>query len=298
LRVRPLAIVCVLASSTGVAFAQDSPWHVSYPREGAIIGALGAGSLLLSTVPIDTSTRWKRELLPWDESVRGHHSDSTSARSDTIAALTVAAPVFAVMGGGVDESAAHRGMIYVESLSFAMFLNATAKYLVQRPRPYVYSTDPAVVRMVEGQERDSHLSFFSGHSTLVFTAAVAGSYLYGAQSPDEASRATLWGVELAMASATASLRVRAGKHFYSDVILGALVGAGVGATVPRLYLDSSDRYSPSAAEVGAMAGGMVLGTAAAWVMPVAEDVRVETGGMGIMPLPLPGGTGLAVGGAF
>jgi membrane-associated phospholipid phosphatase len=290
--------VTVLATSTGVAFAQDSPWHVSYPREGAVIGALGAGSLLLSTVPTDTSTRWEHELLPWDHSVRGHHSDSASARSDTIAALTVAAPVFAVMGGGVDESAAHRGMIYVESVSLAMFLNATAKYLVQRPRPYVYSTDPDVVRMVEGQEKDSHLSFFSGHSALVFTAAVAGSYLYGAQSPDEASRATLWGVELAMASATASLRVRAGKHFYSDVILGALVGAGVGATVPRLYLDASDRYSPSAAEVGAMAGGVVVGTTAAWLMPVTEDVRVRTGGVGVMPLPLSGGAGLAVGGVF
>jgi membrane-associated phospholipid phosphatase len=297
-RVGPLAIVFVLASSTGVAFAQESPWHVSYPREGAIIGAFGAGSLLLSTVQVDTSTRWDHELLPWDASVRGHYSDSASARSDTIAALTVAAPVFAVMGSGVDESAAHRGMIYVESLSLAMFLNATAKYLVQRPRPYVYSTDPAVVRMVEGQEKDSHLSFFSGHSTLVFTAAVAGSYLYGAQRSDEASRAAFWGVELAMASATASLRVRAGKHFYSDVILGALVGAGVGATVPRLYLDSSDRYGPSATEVGAMAGGIVVGTAAAWLMPVTEDVRVETGGMGVMPLPLPGGAGLAVGGVF
>ncbi len=298
MRLGPFAIVAVLASSTGVTFAQESPWHVSYPRESALIGALGAGSLLLSTVPIDTSTRWEHELLPWDHSVRGRHSDSASARSDTIAALTVAAPVFAVMGSAVDESAAHRGMIYAESLSFAMFLNATAKYLVQRPRPYVYSTDPAVMRMVEAQEKDSHLSFFSGHSTLVFTAAVAGSYLHGAQSRDEASRATLWGVELAMASATASLRVRAGKHFYSDVVLGALVGAGVGATVPRLYLDSSDRYSPSAAEVGAMAGGMVVGTTAAWLMPVTEDVRVPMGGVGVMPLPLPGGAGFALGGAF
>jgi hypothetical protein len=43
---------------------------------------------------------------------------------------------------------------------------------------------------------------------------------------------------------------------------------------------------------------MVLGTAAAWVMPVTEDVRVKTGGMGIMPLPLAGGAGLAVGGVF
>ena len=54
----------------------------------------------------------------------------------------------------------------------------------------------------------------------------------------------MWGFELALAGATANLRTRAGRHFYSDVIVGAIVGAGVGFAVPRLH--GGPAYTPSA----------------------------------------------------
>lgn len=39
----------------------------------------------------------------------------------------------------------------------------------------------------------------------------------------------------ALAATTASLRVVAGKHFYSDVIVGSAIGTAIGATVPLLH---------------------------------------------------------------
>jgi membrane-associated phospholipid phosphatase len=284
------------------ASAQDapSPWNVSYPLDGAFIGAFAGASVLLSTIEVDTSRRWEHELVPWDESVRGGYSDSAAARSDMFGALTVAGPMFAVLGSGLDESAAHRGVIYAESLSAGLFLNATAKYLVQRPRPYVYSSDPAVMRMAAGQSTESHVSFYSGHATVTFTAAVAGSYMFGVQSSNETSRAALWGMELAMASATANLRVRAGKHFWSDVVLGALVGAGIGVTVPRLHLDQPNRYSPTGTEYLAMGGGVAAGTLIAWVMPMSDDIRVGLGAksLDVVPIALPGGAAMTVAGRW
>ncbi|HNS96270.1 MAG TPA: phosphatase PAP2 family protein [Polyangiaceae bacterium] len=279
----------------GQALADDSPWRVHYGREAALTGVFVAGSLAFSTLEVDTTTRWKHELIPWDESVRGRHSAGASARSDMLAALTVAAPVMAVVGDGMNESAAHRGMIYAESLSVTLLLQSAAKYLVQRPRPYVYSSE---LRGRDSDDKDSHLSFFSGHSAMVFTAAVAGSFLFGVQSHDEVSRATLWGAELTMASATANLRVRAGKHYFSDVIVGSVVGAAVGASLPRLYLDNVNSYRPSEVEVGAMVGGVVVGTASAWLIPVPQDVSMDCAGMYWMPMGLPTGLGWSVVGIF
>ena len=269
------AVLVTLVSAQ--AAAQDSPWNVSYPIDGSLIAAFAGGSYLLSRIDVDTTRRWDRELLGWDEGVRGRYSASAAARSDTLGLLAVTGPMFAVAGDGLDESAAHRGVIYVEALGASMLLNSTAKYVVQRPRPYAYSTDPAVMRMTAQQRKESHLSFYSGHAAITFTAAVAGSYMFSVQSENEASRATLWGVELALASATANLRVRAGKHFYSDVLLGALVGSGIGYAVPRLHLDGAYRYSPSTSEVLAMAGGVAGGTLLAWVLPVSDDIRVGLG---------------------
>ncbi|MFW5741580.1 MAG: phosphatase PAP2 family protein, partial [Myxococcota bacterium] len=259
------------------------------------IGVFTAGSVLLTTIDVDRSRRWRRELIGWDERLRGRYSREASAKSDTLATLTITGPMFAVVGAGLDESAAHRGIIYLEAVSAGMLLNAAAKYLVQRPRPYAYSLDPDLVEMTRRQTKDSHLSFYSGHATLTFTAAVAGSYLYGAQSDDETSRAALWGIELAMASATAGLRVRAGKHFYSDVVLGALVGAGIGAAIPRLHLDSPSSYSPSAAERIAMGSGLVAGTLFAWFVPLSDEILP---GPQVLPIPLTGGAGMMMTGEF
>jgi membrane-associated phospholipid phosphatase len=44
-----------------------------------------------------------------------------------------------------------------------------------------------------------------------------------------------------LAGATSDLRVRAGKHFYSDVLAGAAIGAGVGVLVPALHLGGQAR---------------------------------------------------------
>jgi membrane-associated phospholipid phosphatase len=46
----------------------------------------------------------------------------------------------------------------------------------------------------------------------------------------------LWLGSEALAATTAVLRVEAGKHFWSDVAVGALVGSAVGYLVPQLHL--------------------------------------------------------------
>jgi len=177
--------------------------------------------------------------------------------------------------------------------------------LVQRPRPYTYNSHEKIQRFTEKEGKDSCLSFFSGHSSLSFSAAVAGSYLFALSSRDNQARAVIWGVELALASATANLRVRAGKHFYSDVIVGALVGSAVGFAVPYLHEDSSNRYAPTAEEWGAMAGGLAFGILASQLIPFKQDIRepleagpIQLSRYTILPIEVKNGAGLMLVAAF
>jgi hypothetical protein len=95
-----------------------------------------------------------------------------------------------------------------------------------------------------------------------------------------------------LAAATANLRVRAGEHFYSDVLVGALVGAGLGTAIPALHTDGV--YAPSGAEWAAIAGGLVAGVTLSELLPLGS-ARVTTE---VAPLVAPDTTGIAIVGTF
>ncbi len=123
-------------------------------------------------------------------------------------------------------------LIIFETISIAAALNNIVKYAVSRPRPYIYSGKAS---QEEIDNRDSHLSFFSGHSTLAFATAVSLSTIMSDRFEKTWQKSLIWGVPLLTASTIAYLRVRAGKHFISDVFVGSLVGASIGWLVPYLH---------------------------------------------------------------
>jgi len=142
---------------------------------------------------------------------------------------------------------------------------------------------------------DAHLSFYSGHSSTSFAAAVSGAFLFAEGAPDEASRCVMWATEFALAAATANFRVRAGKHYYSDVLVGALVGSALGVSVPLL---SGASYAPTALEYASMGGGLVVGATLSQIVPLEATAR-QVGLESIQVTPMGGSeTGLRLVGTF
>ncbi|MBT8218659.1 MAG: phosphatase PAP2 family protein, partial [Bacteroidia bacterium] len=45
----------------------------------------------------------------------------------------------------------------------------------------------------------------------------------------------VWTTAIAVPALTGLLRTRAGKHFYTDVIVGFVVGAAVGYLIPEIH---------------------------------------------------------------
>jgi membrane-associated phospholipid phosphatase len=270
---------------------------VRWGRDGAITGAAAVGAALAALIPVDTTAVWQRQLLPLDAGLEGRLSQQAAATSDALAAVDVMTPLGLLVGQGNGFNAANdrRLLLYAESIAVSVFVNSVTKYLVGRPRPYVYSTDPRVKAYADSQGKDSRLSFFSGHASTTFAASVAGSYLFAQASGDKATRAGVWGFELALATATARLRTRAGKHFYSDVIVGAIVGAGVGYAIPRLH--GGPAYRPSAAEWIVIATAPLAGLGLAQLVP-AKPTTIEP----LMPIALPfitpGGGGVVLAQVF
>lgn len=128
-------------------------------------------------------------------------------------------------------------MLYAETTSLTLALTDMVKLAVRRPRPRAYidaelhKDDPSYSNV----STDSALSFFSGHASTTASIGATATYLAFVRAPHSWRP---WAT-LALASALTTFvsveRVRAGKHFPTDVLAGAIAGAGIGVIVPHLH---------------------------------------------------------------
>lgn len=231
-------------------------------------------------------------VLLWCGSARAEEvpfSASAAALSDTTITVGVLTPVALQLGNGATED--DDLLLYGEALGINLALNLTAKYAFKRPRPYTRIQHPRVARYAASRS-DTFLSFYSGHSSMAFTAAVSGSLLFDGE--EVGHRATVWGFNMAMAGATANLRVRAGKHYVSDVVAGAIIGTAIGIAVPALQ---SDVEPPTGAEWAAIGGGLLVGVVGSQLIPVKRDILEPLDA--VTPVAYQGGGGgLVVAGSF
>jgi membrane-associated phospholipid phosphatase len=103
------------------------------------------------------------------------------------------------------------------------------KVLVRRKRPVLYTADA----MAAYGERESQVSWPSDHAALSFAAATSYLVISGKQHLPHRRRNAI--LLYAGAVGVSVLRVAAGKHFPTDVLGGAALGAGIGWLVPTIH---------------------------------------------------------------
>ena len=71
-------------------------------------------------------------------------------------------------------------------------------------------------------------------SNVVYPLGGIGLIADATDAPDWA-KGLVWGSTMSVAALTAYARVAAGRHFPSDVIVGAIVGSAIGHLIPRSH---------------------------------------------------------------
>jgi membrane-associated phospholipid phosphatase len=156
-----------------------------------------------------------------------------------------------------------RSAVYAEAFLFSLGVTALGKTTVARPRPYAYAPE-------EQRPGDSDYdvssdwtfaSMPSGHAASAWTGAGLAMSDFLLSRPDAhwAQRMAVGFVGGGLGGATGGLRVQAGMHFPSDVLIGSGVGFASGIAVPLLH--RGNRPLPSLAAWLEMLGGAVAGTA-------------------------------------
>ncbi len=167
---------------------------------------------------------------------------------------------------GIREQDAHTALvdalIYAETLTITVGVTNLAKIAVRRPRPLAYvaaqqhKNDPNY----SNADTDSSLSFFSGHASTTAAVTATATYLAFVRSPGTARPWITLFTGTALTTFVSFERVRAGKHFPTDVIAGAMAGAGIGIIVPHFHRNDGERartFWVGAAPMNSDRGGML-----------------------------------------
>jgi len=157
-------------------------------------------------------------------------------------------------------------VVGLEAITISQNITHLVKHAVRRPRPFAYSEEwraayDEAVANDQPVDCEAQLSFPSGHTStagawsfaLAHTLGITQDWAWQLEALPYLGAAgiTVW---------TGALRVRAHKHFPTDVMVGGLLGAGVGILVPELH--RSERLVVSSAV--STDGTPMMGLSAAW----------------------------------
>ena len=283
---------CALPALLALALGFSAGAHAGQPAADLVLDPWVDAPLLGSTLAytlvtfIDDETPWVQQAMPAEPSLgfdapwAGQpmiDGEGPALLSDIVGLYpSFAMPVvMGVLGaahseqGGVGRRAARAGSWFVVGTE-AVTINATLTHLVKnavrRPRPYTY--DPQwraeldeALAAGEFVDADGQMSFYSGHTSaagawsfaLAHTLAITHDWSWQGRAVPylAATGVTAW---------TGVLRVRAHKHFPSDVLVGGLAGAAVGIMVPELH--RSDRAQLATGNT--LAGTPTVGVSGVW----------------------------------
>ena len=167
-----------------------------------------------------------------DRGAVGNDSAAASIAADvTVYGVMAALPLADLLDLGWGRTWGEDLMVYAETLAIDTALQNAVNFIVARPRPATYAGDPEFLHSGEG-----YLSFYAGHVSTAFASLSMAAFTIRKRYGE---RVWPWIVAGLVASSVAVERVASGHHFPTDVGVAALVGTGIGITVPSLHLRRS-----------------------------------------------------------
>lgn len=241
-----LSGLCLLLCATlSAQFKQnpDAPYKLNRWSSAAITATGFAGNLIGLKV-LDVKSRVTAaeavslsmdDVNSFDDFVFRYPSsgfDAAQTRSDITMFSTVLLPAALLIHKDIRSWWLDYSLLYFKTHAIGANIYAWGiPHLVDRYRPLVYYEDLPMGLRTGNRKANS---FFSGHVSTTAT----GSFFLASVVADNLMEKNKWIAYAAGALPPAFValdRMRAGKHFVSDVIVGYIIGGSVGILVPKLH---------------------------------------------------------------
>lgn len=234
-------LLLLLSCLTAFLPAQGlSPYNPSNRTNAALIG-LG-GSITVGSIFLDRKVMPMTELevsqlnidniLPIDRYSLRHLSFESDEFTDKLLLTSFASPFFLMLDKTGRDNFNEMALIVFQGAMLNSALINLTKVTARRARPYNYNPDaPLDIKL----RKSSRYSFYSGHVATAAYFSFTTAQLYNDLHPDAKAGPYLYAAAALIPMTVAYGRMRAGKHFFTDVLTGFVMGTAIAITVPALH---------------------------------------------------------------
>lgn len=222
-------------------FAQnESPYETDLIKDGIWIttgvGLNVVGVLLIQNKPDLTVTELnalsKDDIWGVDRWAAGNYSEQANKDSYIPMFTSFALPLALLLNQNERAHAGQLSVLFLESMATTGALFSITAGLVQKSRPLVYNT---ALSSDERRDNDQQRSFFAGHTAATASATFFAAKVFHDFNPDSPWKPVVWGVAAAIPATVGYLRIKSGKHFLTDNLIGYAIGAASGIIIPEIH---------------------------------------------------------------
>ena len=236
---RRTALLCMSVFLWFNTTVGQSPYELQF--SDAVVISAGVGSVITGfllddrVAPLtlaEVALSDENDINGFDRFAVRNYSSKAKAGSDILLIGSFALPVPLIFNKQIQRDFWTLGVLYAEAASLTAGTVLITKSTVLRKRPYVYNESvPSDIRL----KKDGQFSFFSGHTSVTAMNAFFFAKVFSDYFPASKYRPVVWSAAVLIPAATGFLRVEAGRHFPTDVLVGYAAGAAVGYLVPTLH---------------------------------------------------------------
>lgn len=171
--------------------------------------------------------------------------DRSQKSSDLYLNISILSPVLLMLDKNMRKDWLDLLTLYLVSHTVDNAIYFGAAFPVRRARPYIYNPDIPLDQKVGIAKSNS---FFSGHVSFAATSTFFFAKVFTDYRQIRGlKRLAIYTAAAIPPSLVGYYRIKAGKHFRTDVITGFLIGAGTGILVPEFHrrMKKNERVSVS-----------------------------------------------------
>ncbi len=215
-------------------------YHINNAVDMPIVGVLGGTSIYLLTViyskpntPESVIVNLNKNSVPAiDRWTAGWHNANLDQISYYPFYGVMPLPLLLLADKQIAQDKGRIGLMYLEAFAIEGILYSSAVHFADRFRPDVYDTNLSLSYRENGNFRNS---FFAGHVAVMALSTLFVSKVYNDYHPYSNMKWVLYGSSAVLTLGMAYLRLAAGKHFTSDILVGMAVGTACGLGVPAVH---------------------------------------------------------------
>lgn len=185
----------------------------------------------LEIADLDAGDIWAFDRISTEQSAAYRHD--AAHISDIAMNAAIFVPFFMLFDDDIRRQWRDIFVLYAETHAVNTALYVMTAGATDRLRPFVYNPDVSLEDKMAGGTK---ISFFSGHVSTPAAASFFAAKVYSDFHPElGAKKYWLYAAAVVPPAVVGYYRIRAMKHFPTDVITGTVVGAAAGILIPQLH---------------------------------------------------------------